>query len=255
MENYLDGIRSLHKAVALDHSPIRYRIITDLWNSYSQLGIKEQAKKYLDFSLSLGKDTAYHEWELAKIESLTGNYDPELALLLERYKNGDRQISVLSRLSELTWFTERYADHLTYMKEYYQRYHEDGHLLGKAHRIAWAYWVNGNEKEGRRFFNINIELCLGSIRLSRLNSQTKSAQYDLAGTYAFLGETDKAYKFLDEVNTKNFFPLWWVELFKRDPLFDSIRNEDRFQEILQEVEIKHLKERDRVQKWLQEIKQ
>jgi hypothetical protein len=37
----------------------------------------------------------------------------------------------------------------------------------------------------------------------------------------------------------NFYPLWWFSLAKHDPLFASIRNEEQFQKILQNVESKY----------------
>jgi hypothetical protein len=57
---------------------------------------------------------------------------------------------------------------------------------------------------------------------------------------------------LNEFNTMSFYPLWWVSLVKHDPLFNSIRNEERFQKILQNVEAKYQAEHERVKKWLEE---
>lgn len=41
-------------------------------------------------------------------------------------------------------------------------------------------------------------------------------------------------------------------MIKHDPLFDSIRDEDRFQKISQNVEAKYQAEHERVRKWLEE---
>jgi hypothetical protein len=50
----------------------------------------------------------------------------------------------------------------------------------------------------------------------------------------------------------NFYPSWLVSLAKLDPLFESIRNEERFQKILQNMEAKYQAEHERVRKWLEE---
>jgi hypothetical protein len=55
---------------------------------------------------------------------------------------------------------------------------------------------------------------------------------------------------LDEVNKNKAFPLWWVTQFKYNPLFNSIRQEPRFQKILKDVEAKYQAEHERVRKWL-----
>jgi hypothetical protein len=41
-------------------------------------------------------------------------------------------------------------------------------------------------------------------------------------------------------------------LIKHDPLFDSIRNEPEFQQIVRDVESKYQVEHERVKKWLEE---
>ncbi|MCJ7448347.1 MAG: hypothetical protein MUO72_11710 [Bacteroidales bacterium] len=50
----------------------------------------------------------------------------------------------------------------------------------------------------------------------------------------------------------NFYPLWWISLAKHDPMLASIRNEERFQKILQNMEAKYQAEHERVRKWLEE---
>ena len=41
-------------------------------------------------------------------------------------------------------------------------------------------------------------------------------------------------------------------LIKNDPLFNSIRNEPEFQQIVRDVEAKYQAEHERVRKWLEE---
>jgi hypothetical protein len=59
-------------------------------------------------------------------------------------------------------------------------------------------------------------------------------------------------KYLDEFNTMDSYPKWWLVYVKYDPLFDIIRNEERFQKILRNMEAKYQAEHERVRKWLRE---
>jgi len=43
-----------------------------------------------------------------------------------------------------------------------------------------------------------------------------------------------------------------VTLIKYDPLFDNIRNETDFQQIVRDVEAKYQAEHERISKWLEE---
>ena len=102
------------------------------------------------------------------------------------------------------------------------------------------------------FISQQIKYSEESIKLGRNSAQTKSAQYNLASTYAFWGDIGKAYYYLDELNKSEFNPLSRIILIKHDPLFESIRDEERFQKIRQNMEAKYQAEHNRVQKWLVE---
>jgi tetratricopeptide (TPR) repeat protein len=134
--------------------------------------------------------------------------------------------------------------------EYYKKTGE--FILHSSHRIGYAFWQAGKHKEAEYYFNQQIKYDEESIKLGRDIAQSKVAYYDLAGTYAFLGDKTKAYQCLDEFDKMNFYQLWLISYAKHDPLFGSIRNEERFQKILQNMEAKYQAEHERVKKWIKE---
>lgn len=71
----------------------------------------------------------------------------------------------------------------------------------------------------------------------------------MAGVYAFLGDEETAYKYLKEFDKKTFYPRWWLGMIKDDPLFSSIRSDERFKNILRNMEEKYAYERNRIQQW------
>jgi hypothetical protein len=79
-----------------------------------------------------------------------------------------------------------------------------------------------------------------------------NAQYDLASTYAFLGEKTKAYKYLEEFVSMYFPKLWQISYAKHNPFMKSISNEERYKKSLQNMEAKYQAEHERVRKWLEE---
>jgi hypothetical protein len=50
----------------------------------------------------------------------------------------------------------------------------------------------------------------------------------------------------------NQMPLWRATRIKDIPLFDSIRDEPEFKQIVRDIEIKHQAEHERVRQWLEE---
>jgi tetratricopeptide (TPR) repeat protein len=119
-------------------------------------------------------------------------------------------------------------------------------------RVGYTFWQVGKTEEAKYYFEKQIEYCLESIRLNRPYAVWKFAQFDLAAIYAFLGEKEKAYQYLKEFGKRHFDGLHIISFTKHDPMFNSIRDEERFQKILQRMETKFQKERERVSVWLAE---
>jgi hypothetical protein len=121
-----------------------------------------------------------------------------------------------------------------------------------THRIGYAYWENGYEEEAKYYFDREVKLCTEAIELGRFYAEQLHYNYDLAAVYAFWGENDKAFENLKIFNQKERMPNWMTSLINNDPLFDSIRDEPEFQQIVREVEDKYQAEHERVRLWLEE---
>ena len=124
--------------------------------------------------------------------------------------------------------------------------------LYESHQIGYAFWQVGKYKEAEKYFKQQIKYGEESIKLNRETAQWGAAQYDLVCTYAFLGDTAKAYQYLDEFDKVNYGGLWWIGYIKHNPFTKSIRNEERYQRTLQIMEAKYQAEHERVRKWLEE---
>jgi len=246
--DYINGLDCYHKALNLAPGKERPSVLDDLGNTYRALGLMDKAKKYFLEKLTLDVDSAGYFENLGYIDFSVGNFKNAI-LFIEKAKKID------STITGLDWYNFTGQDQEAFFdaeKEVEKAKKTGVPQLGILHRIGYAYWKVGKEKEALLFFNEQIKNLSESIRLHRDFGSNKRAQYDLAGIYAFLGYKNKAFKYLDEFNTMDFYPSWWVIYVKYDPLFDSIRNEEKFQKILRNVEAKYQAEHDRVRKWLEE---
>jgi hypothetical protein len=124
--------------------------------------------------------------------------------------------------------------------------------LNNLVEIGYIYWQHGKKEKAEYFFNEQIEYCNRMNELGRYHAQQKLTYYDLAAVYAFTGEKKKAYENLNVFNQRPRMPLWAVNMIKDEPLFDNIRDEPEFQQIVRDVEAKYLAEHERVRKWLAE---
>ena len=149
--------------------------------------------------------------------------------------------------------SKRYEEAYRYFSRYFNLVEASGDLdVNDMNRMGHVLWMTGRKEEAQHYFQEMIYHCKRHIEINSSYGR-RAASFDLAGVYAFLGETDTAYNYLEEfskTNWQNSFVLDWLKF--SDPLFESIRQEDRFQKLLRDMEDKHRTERERVRLWLEE---
>jgi tetratricopeptide (TPR) repeat protein len=209
----------------------------------------DKARYYYREALSLDMDSLLYFRRSAWLEFSDGNFEKVVEFMEEA-----RKIDSTDLWADYlyTFAGKHQKAYVNYTKLIESRKGSGELSLDISHRIGYAFWKMGKYKEAENYFNQQIRYGTEMIKLGRQSSARMAAQYDLAGVYAYRGEKETAYQYLDEVNKKKIFPLWWVTMFKHDPLFDTIREEERFQAILRDVEAKYQAEHERVRKWLEE---
>jgi TolB-like protein len=230
-------------------------ILGNLGAEYANSGFPDKCTAYAQEVLKLTGDSLYFYYWLGATETgLSGNHPKAINYLKKAYAIDTNYAEILHYLGYAYMFSHEYKESLFYYKKYIERLKVLGNLnINEMHRIAYVYWQNGYKKEADYYFDKQIEFANSEIRLNRSRSGEQFlSYYDLAGVYAFRGEKEKAYENLRIFNQRKTEQLWMVTLIKMDPLFDSIRNEPEFQQIVRDVEVKYQVEHERVRKWLEE---
>jgi TolB-like protein len=245
IENLLKAA-SLHKGFYLSRF---YRLIGIHLVAYN----KETSYYYLEKALKLDDDSAAHFGSLANFEQYLGNYKKVVEF-------GEKSLAIDSTDLSLHYivgighsYLGHFEEYLEYFKKYRQRIETlDGISPWGTFRIGHAYWVNGFKEEAEYYFNTGLKFHNERIELDYFSLDIDNSFYNLATLYAFRGDKDEAYKNLRFLNQRQRIPLWMINDIKNDPLFDSIRDEPEFQQIVKEVEAKYQAEHERVMKWLEE---
>jgi TolB-like protein len=249
--DYIKAFENLNKAIGINHGkelPVILNYMAIGLTSYAGF---EKGYDYYEKIFKLTGDTNSYLSALAGREWHFGNREKAIELDYTRFKIDSNNIGVLYDIGYDYMMLGHYKESLKYFKKYIERLKTLGELeSGNMHRIGYVYWQNGYKKESEYYFNECKRIHEESIKKGR--QYGSGAYYDLAGVYAFMGEKEKAYENLKEWASSPVLPFWWIELFKEDPLFDSIRNEPEFQQIQKDVEAKYQAEHERVGKWLEE---
>jgi TolB-like protein/AraC-like DNA-binding protein/Tfp pilus assembly protein PilF len=248
-DDYIMGIESYRKSVSTGPPEYLATLLRGLGQAYLDVGFIEEAKNCYNQAFRIDGDVGLHLFNLSDIEYCLENYEEAIRLANEANKADSAYFPETSYYyGPVEHTSEAYMQAQKLIRKFERSGPKD---LNQAHRIGYALWKAGKHREADSYFKMQLKNSQESIKLKRYMSLYKGAYYDLAAIYAFLGDRDKAYQYLDEFSKKSFYPLWWVTLAKHDPLFTSIRNDEKFQRILKAMQSKYQAEHERVKKWLE----
>lgn len=257
----IDAIKSLEnfiKAASLHRGPLLPLLFQGIGFVFMNAGFMDKTIDYFHEALKLDGDSAQYYSALANIEFCKENYEKAIDFMSMTYRLAPDNNDVLGALGEFNMFAGRPEESL----KYYKKWLEGGDTLSDlaffaSHRIGWAYLKNGDKEKARFYFNEEIRYCNRMKELGRVYGDDVRIFYDLAAVYAFLGDKKKAYESLrmrnDYQKRQNKSPgLYGLSLIRNDPLFDSIRNDPEFQQMLLDYQIRYQADHERVRKWLEE---
>ena len=246
--DFVKSLQYFYKAASLIHGPEEPAWLRrGIWGAHNHIGLIEKSDSYLLKALKLDGDSLEHYVHSSQTENHSGNFKKSIALAKKGYAIDSNRISILLNLGYSYLYLGQYEEaikHFTKIGEPIET-----HTLTKIY-LGYAYWRIGSEKEAEKHILENIR------RLNKLKEQGEATDlrigYALAGGYAFLGENDKAYDNL-RIYIEQIVPhRAQVRGFNIDPLFDSIRDEPEFQQLVREAEAKYQAEHERVRQWLEE---
>jgi tetratricopeptide (TPR) repeat protein len=245
------SISNLYEAVRRNRGSGLPKFLMRFSYNLTDFGFPDLAKKYNQQAMELHGDSTRYLYCLAYTEYADGNF--EKAYQIARSSNNIDSTYGNLDLSVYCMITGRYEEAYSLSLKISERLKKSGEIDPSVFkRIAYYLWQTGSIKEAESYFKRVIKYQQECIKLGRLHAIEKWYHFDLAEQFAFLGDKEKAYYYLDEVNKNQAFPLYWVILFQHEPFFNSFRHEPRFQKILKDVEAKYQAEHERVGKWLEE---
>jgi len=255
--DFIDIIRNRQKAVLLNRGPELPELLMDLGRSYWNIGFPDKATALFEEVLKLTGDSIRYFYILGGSEIWNGNLTASIAQLKHAFAlNSTNWIvaytlffcyTILNEKEQALKYGKIWIDLMNLSEES----EESG--VWYFHRIGYYYWLKGLTDEADHYFNLQIDYGLREIELERNRAEReRTTYYDLAATYAFIEETEKALENLRIYISRPVMNLFMLGLIKFDPLFDPIRNNPEFQQIVNGAEAKYQAEHEQVRQWLEE---
>jgi class 3 adenylate cyclase/TolB-like protein len=239
----IQSIKYLKKALKLDPLSVWTPVVyNDLSFQYLNICDFEKTKFYANKVLETqpnSKAASDAFFRLVLANSRLGNADTVIALC-EKWKKVDTTRSAAYFIGETYCYLKNDCSKAV---KYYE---EDAKLnpINNLHRWGIALWKTGKKEEALRLMNHSIAIYKKLDSLGRINS----AEYDMAGVYAFMGDKKTAYEILNAWAQMTHWPWGSPYLIKVDPLFDNLRNDKEFKEIVQKALDEKNKLREKIKK-------
>ncbi len=254
-DDFIKAIDNFQIAASLNRGSELPEILGRISWMYEWAGFTEKAIHFNHEALNLDGDSVEYYRRAGNIEySKPGDPEKSIEFSEKGYAIDSSNHLEISRLLAYRYMVlGQNEEALKYCKINLELHKDQGQSPFHVMReIGYVYWQMGNKEKAEYYFN---EYIINSNKIIELGGEVGHAfmsRYFLASVYAFRGEKDKAYENLRIFNLRQIMPSWMVVRIKNDPLFDSIRDEPEFQQIVRNVEAKYQAEHERVRQWLED---
>jgi TolB-like protein/Tfp pilus assembly protein PilF len=246
----LEIIKNFHKALSIARGQEQTNLLVTAGQQYGNRGFLEISRKFADQKLKLDNDSGSYFHRLAQIESYGGDLEGTIEYYKRAYKYQPKNLGALFDLGQFCSFTGNYEEALVYIDKYLVLLDETlvtSYRYNGMHRVGYIYWKNNRIDSANYYFDLQMKF---STMLINSGLYGNFPYYDMAGIYAFRGEKEKAFENLMVFNRADGKTASFITLLKYDPLFDTIRDEPEFQQIMRDYEAKFKAQHDRIKKWL-----
>lgn len=250
----LERIKNLHHVLSLNRGIILPTIFENLYYAYLNAGFIQQAVHFASGKVKLDGDSVQYLLLIGKSEYEKHNYVNALDYSLKAYKMDSSHVELLHLIGWYYDCLEQYDKSILYYQRLADILDIQNYFFGtqfnNLHRMGYSFYMNGDSVMADFYFDLQVKVCSTAIVGTR--NYSDYLHYDLAGVQAFRGKKKEAYKNLKKVAQIERFQNWFAVLVQIDPLFDSLRGEEEFENFVQEVQLNFSKEHERVKKWLEE---
>ncbi|MCJ7716882.1 MAG: hypothetical protein MUO54_10250 [Anaerolineales bacterium] len=248
-DDYVKSIESFVKASSLNRGPELPAILKDLGFALTSIGFFSNSKQQYQEALNLDGDTSSYYMRLSYVEFCAGNYAKAIEASQKAISKDSKDPTLWNHLGISYLHLGQYEESLYYFRKFTEELESNGRANAYSlPYVAYAFLQNGYTEESEIYVNEQINLSKEWLE-GRISGFEKN-YFRLALVYAFTGDKEKAYENLRLLKTGDISVN--VMKYRNDPLFEKIRDEFEFQQIMNDLEAKYQAEHERVRKWLEE---
>jgi len=234
----------------------RYNLIS-LWDSFNNVGLYDEGKKYAEKLIALTGDSTYYYWSLLQSDYNLGNYESVVNYAHKIYRTDSLNLGKLLGFHHSYFLGNTYVNLRNYkqayrvLEKYTTSMKRQGRKVQPYHYFGYIYQQNGKQAEANFHLKGSIQDRLYFIKLNK-PKEVSPPNLGLAFIYAAQGEKAKSLECLRVVNRCAPFLYTCAQItgFKISPMVDCIRNEPEYKVFLKNAEVRYQEEHNKVEKLL-----
>ncbi len=241
--DYLKSLFNFKKTRDLITSGSRLPILLNLIAGvHVTIGNFEEAEALHNKAIQLNPGYANGYVSFAWCQYVQGRFDKALGYFQKSVEINPEANEFMGHLAN----TYAYLNDFTNAYKFFQKAEElrkkTGDIrINTVHREGYILWNIDKKEEAVNYFNDQLKRIEDGKKLGR----QMSSAYDQAAIYAFLGQEKKAIYYLKECEKENFgFALEYFIM--HDPLFEKLRSNKEFKEIIDRAQARKMEIRRQV---------
>lgn len=204
----------------------------DLGNIYLQADLLDEAQIFYEKALelaSINNSLEAIKW-LGYIHHIKGDFEKSITYRLRRLDITPQDFGAINEYAGAQYAAGNYKEAEKYYRLLLEKiargFRETSESYIFRHRLAHILWLTGRKEEAMKIFQEHLK-----NEMMDLAGGTRyfGQEYAIAGAYAAMGDKEKAFEWLAAM------PFWFItyQYSRVDPIIDSLRDDPRFQSIMQ----------------------
>jgi tetratricopeptide (TPR) repeat protein len=248
VDKYLEyALKGIQLDIGAHDSADASYIYLHLSNALLQAGFIDESLRYIEKSLEYNPDNLYSEYVKPYIlYARDGDLNRTRDMLIETLSKGPDRYDIIQEVGNVCY----------YLRDFQCAGRYYSHFLEIKDSLHLQAYRGEDAKIGLVFSRLGMESTSDSLlRAYKEYADSDNSMYkhlSLSVYYAYQGDREKALEHLRLYSQQKSFNYLVLPFLRIDPLLDPIKEDQEFQEILDEMEVKTMDHHQRIRKVLRE---
>jgi len=239
-------------------------ILQNVYDAFNRMGFPKEARIYAKRFYRVQRDTTIlaNTYHCIILETHHGNFETALEIAEKNSEKNKADLNALWLNAYCSMRNRDYSEACSFLDKMENM--SFGNVLemissvnGRLYTfpLGYSYLMNGQEEKGKYYLNRLIEKYETEISTNSAWEHLLYPYFEAAMVWSALGNSEKSFDYLNQLLEMDApIYLWFVIELKSNPMFDTIKDTDEYERILNLYENRYQEEHNKIEELLAERK-